>query len=172
MIHWRHASSFLADAMKTIKIITLLIGVSSIAALPAMSGPSVTVQIGTPPPAVVVAPAPPPPAVVVETVPETYVWDGVEFVGVIGTQYYYLGAGNVWLPFDSVRAARWHDWERVHADWRAHAIRNELYRRDAHGHEVPLRAPAPADHAIDHSHDGDHSHDLDNHDPGHDNPGH
>ena len=45
-----------------------------------------------------------------------------------------LGPGNVWLPFDSVRVARFHDWERDdHADWRDHAIRNELYRRDAHG---------------------------------------
>lgn len=139
-----------------------MIGVSSIATLTSMAGPLISVQIGAPPP-VVVAPAPPPPAVTVDIgVPDSYVWDGYEYVGVVGTQYFYLGVGNVWLPFDSVRMARWHDWERVHADWRAHAIRNEIYRHDARGHEVPLRAPGHDDHSIDHSHDAD------NHDPGHD----
>jgi hypothetical protein len=151
--------------MKTTKIIALLIGVSSIATLTLIAGPSVTVQIGAPPPVVVVAPAPPP-VVVVSTVPDTYVWDGVEFVGVIGGAYFYLGPGNVWLPFDSVRVARFHDWERDHADWRDHAIRNELYRRDAHGHDVPrhdaIQHDAPPSHDASHDNqdkDKDHDHD-------------
>jgi hypothetical protein len=152
----------LADTMKTIKIIAFVLGVSSIMALPAMSGPTVIVQVGPPVAPVVVAPAPAPAVTVEIGVPDTYVWDGYEYVGVVGTQYYYLGAGSVWLPFDSVRLARFHDWERIHADWRDHAIRNENYRNDAHGHEVPLRAPGHDDHL------NDHSHDMDNHDPGHD----
>jgi hypothetical protein len=151
--------------MKTTKIIALLIGASSIAALTSTAGPSVTVQIGAPPPVVVVAPAPAP--VIVSTVPDTYVWDGVEYVGVVGGAYFYLGVGNVWLPFDSVRVARFHDWERVHGDWRDHAIRNDRFRNDAHGHVVPMRAPAHDDHGHDNGapdrghddHHNDHDHD-------------
>jgi hypothetical protein len=105
----------------------------------------------------------PAPAVTVEAaVPDSYVWDGTEFVGVVGDQYYYLGAGNVWLPFDSVRVARFHDWEKVHADWRTHVTRNELYRHDAHGHDVPRHD--------DHGHDNsppDKSHDNHDSDPNH-----
>jgi hypothetical protein len=116
--------------------------------------PIVTIQV----PAPVVTVQVPAPAVTVEaTVPDTYVWDGVEYVGVVGSQYYYLGPDHIWLPFDAVRVARFHDWERVHADWRTHVIRNELYRHDAHGHDMPR-------------HD-DHSHDVINHD-NHDNGGH
>ena len=134
--------------MNTTKKIAVAIGLSTIAVLPLMAGPFITVQVPAP---VVTVQAPPPPAVTVEAVPDTYVWDGYEYVGVVGTQYFYLGVGNVWLPFDSVRVARFHDWERIHADWRDHAIRNENYRNDAHGHEMPLRAPGHDDH----------------HDPGH-----
>ena len=133
-----------------------MIGVSSIAVLTSMAGPSVIVQVGAPPPVIVVPAPPPPPPVVVSAVPDTYVWDGYEYVGVVGTQYFYLGVGNVWLPFDSVRVVRFHDWEKVHADWRDHAIRNDRFRNDAHGHVVPMRAPAHDDHPIDHSHDADH----------------
>lgn len=113
-------------------------GFSTLATLTLIAGPGVGVVVQVPAPAVTVqVPAPPPPAVTVETtVPDTYIWDGDEYVGVVGTQYFYLGAGNAWMPFDSVRVARFHDWERVHADWRDHAIRNDLYRHDAHGHEV------------------------------------
>ena len=89
----------------------------------------------TPPP-VYVAPAPPAPAVTIE-VPDDYVWDGYEYVGVVGSQYYYLGAGGVWIVADPFRVNRFHDWERVHPDWHAHAIRNDRYRMDAHGHYQP-----------------------------------
>jgi hypothetical protein len=81
---------------------------------------------------VVVAPAP-----VVEApvmVPDSYVWDGVEYVGFVGGAYFYLGPGDVWIGCDSVRLERFHGWERGHPDWRDHAIRNDHYRTDAHGH--------------------------------------
>jgi hypothetical protein len=86
-------------------------------------------------PVVVAAPAPPPaePA----AVPDDYVWDGYEYVGVVGDQYFYLGPGNVWLLCEPFRLERFHGWERDHADWRAHAIRNDRFRRDAHGQEQP-----------------------------------
>lgn len=91
---------------------------------------------------VVIAPAPvvvaPPPAPVeVETVPDDYVWDGYEYVGVVGDQYYYLGPGDVWLICDPIRLERFHGWEGGHPDWRAHAIRNDRYRNDSHGHYQP-----------------------------------
>ena len=93
---------------------------------------------------VVVAPAPAvevaPPVV---EVPDTYVWDGVEFVGLVGPRYFYLGPGEVWLVCDEVRLARFHDWEGFHPDWRAHAIRNDRFRKDAHGHFRPIGHGAP-----------------------------
>ncbi|HEY1719406.1 MAG TPA: hypothetical protein VGH42_14095 [Verrucomicrobiae bacterium] len=131
----------------TKKIAITMAGLSSLATMTLIAGPIVTVQV--PVPAVTVQV--PAPAVTVEAaVPDSYVWDGTEFVGVVGSQYYYLGAGNAWLPFDSVRTSRFHDWEKVHADWRTHATRNELYRHDAHGHDVPRND--------DQSHDKDHDH--------------
>jgi len=90
----------------------------------------------------VVAVAPPPPVVVappVVAVPDDYVWDGYEYVGLVGDQYFYLGPGNVWLVCDPFRLDRFHGWEHGHPDWRAHAIRNDRFRRDAHGHEQPRR---------------------------------
>lgn len=83
---------------------------------------------------IAVAPEPVEPVMV----PDSYAWDGVEFVGVVGGAYFYLGPGNVWLGCDSVRLERFHGWERNHADWRDHAIRNDHFRTDAHGHVQPM----------------------------------
>jgi hypothetical protein len=88
---------------------------------------------------VVVAPAP---VVVAEApgpvmVPDGYVWDGYEYVGLVGDQYFYLGVGNVWLVCDPFRLDRFHGWERGHPDWRDHAVRNDHYRNDSHGHFHP-----------------------------------
>jgi hypothetical protein len=120
-------------------------------------------------PPVVTAPAP---VVIVNAgVPDEYAWDGTEYVGAVGDQYYYLGPDHVWLTLDAPRLARFHDWSRGHADWRTHAIRNDKYRRDAHGHEAPFRDardahaapighPGPgSDRDHDHGHDGDDHHD-------------
>jgi hypothetical protein len=97
----------------------------------------------------------PTPEVTVETaVPDDYVWDGYEYVGLVGDQYYYLGSGNVWIIADPFRLNRFHGWERGHPDWRTHAIRNERFRRDTHGHEQP-RHDVPA-HRNDRDHDHDH----------------
>jgi hypothetical protein len=67
-------------------------------------------------------------------VPDSYAWDGYEYVGFVGDQYYYLGPGNVWLFCEPFRLERFHGWERGHADWRDHAIRNDRYRTDRNGH--------------------------------------
>jgi len=138
------------------KLITLF-GAASLASCTLIAGPFVVVQ----PPVVVVSPIVPAPAITVTVgVPDEYVWDGYEYVGVVGGQYYYLGPDHVWLVLDAPRVARFHDWERTHADWRVHAIRNEQYRRDAHGHDVPFRDghAAPNVHP-DHGHDADDHHD-------------
>jgi hypothetical protein len=66
-----------------------------------------------------------PDAVVTVGVPDTYVWDGVEYVGMVGGTYMYLGPGGSWLVCDSVRLGRFHGWERGHPDWRRTAVRNE-----------------------------------------------
>lgn len=132
---------------KTLKI--AVIGISALAAISSMA--QVGVQINVPVPTVTVQT----PAVTVQAVPDSYVWDGTEYVGVIGSTYYYLGPGDVWITMDAPRLARFHDWEHGHPDWRTHAIRNEKYRRDAKGHEVPLRDEhaAPATHDLRDSHD-------------------
>jgi hypothetical protein len=102
-------------------------------------------------PFVVVAPQPvvyaAPPAVEVAPmmVPDSYAWDGYEYVGFVGDQSYYLGPGNVWLFCEPFRLERFHGWERGHADWRVHAIRNDRYRNDRNGHVQPRRdGPAKA----------------------------
>jgi len=87
------------------------------------------VEVG--PPVVEVEPA------VVE-VPDSYVWDGFEFVCFFGVAFFYLGPGDVWLGCDSVRLERFHHWEGFHPDWRDHAIHNDRFRRDAHGHVAPM----------------------------------
>jgi hypothetical protein len=168
-LRFQHASHHLLAAhfklnqthMKTKNIALAMMGFSSLVTLTLSAAPLISIQV--PAPAVTVqVPAPVVPAVTVETtVPDTYAWDGSEYVGMVGSQYFYLGAGNVWMPLDTIRIARWHDWQRIHADWRTHMVRNDLYRRDVHGHTVPLRD----DHArdINHDHDNglDKSHDHD-----------
>jgi hypothetical protein len=136
------------------KIISVL-GVASLATCTLVAGPFIVVQ----PPVVVVNP-PPPVVSVTVGVPDDYVWDGTEYVGLVGNQYYYLGPNHVWLTVDAPRLARFNGWARNHGDWRLHAIRNDKYRSDAHGHVVPFRDvragpnghPAPV---TDHRHDGD-----------------
>lgn len=90
------------------------------------------------PPVVAVAPPAVEVAAPVVEVPDSYVWDGVEFVGVVGDGYFYLGPGDVWVSCDPVRLGRFHDWERIHPDWRVQVIRNERFRRDARGEFHPM----------------------------------
>lgn len=104
-----------------------------------------------PPPPVVVAPAPVvvAPAVAVDApvlVPETYVWDGYENVGFVNGVYVYLGPGDVWVNFEPWRLDRFHGWERDHPDWRDHAIRNDRFRRDAHGRELARHDERAGEH--------------------------
>ncbi|MGO8765041.1 MAG: hypothetical protein ACLQSR_07915 [Limisphaerales bacterium] len=134
--------------MKTKSKMALIVGLASIAAMPVLARPIIGIQIGVPapPPPVVVVPAPAP-AVTVAVVPDSYVWDGTEYVGLIGDQYYYLGSGGVWMVMDPPRLTRFHGWIGAHPDWHSHMVTNEKYRYDAHHHYVP-------------SHDAHHDHDY------------
>jgi hypothetical protein len=99
-----------------------------------------SVYVAAPRPVLVEAPQ-----VVVEEpvmVPENYVMVDGEYVGLVGDQYFYLGVGGVWLVCDPVRLERFHGWERDHRDWREHATRNDRFRKDARGHEQPMRGKA------------------------------
>jgi hypothetical protein len=108
------------------------------------------IVVNAPPPVYVGQPnvyVQPGPAVTVDVgVPDTYIAvDGI-FYGCIGNQYYYLGPSGVWVVCDSFHLGRFHEWERVHPDWRSHAVPNDRFRRDAHGREQPFRPggrPAP-----------------------------
>ena len=124
---------------------------------------------------------PPPPEAVVTVYPDDYVWDGYEYVGLVGDQYYYLGPGNVWIVCDQARLAHFHDYVRVHPDWRAHVTVNMNFRGSAprqgsppshggppppHQQGPPPRHPAPAsDHgrgqSYGHGNDRDNGHDND-----------
>ena len=126
----------------------MAMGVTGLMVMPLKAGVGVRINIGVPvpPPPAVIVQAPPPPVTVEMGVPDYYVWDGYEYVGVIGTQYYYLGPGGVWLTLDASHQAHWHDWEKAHADWRIHATANVSYRMDANGHYVAPKAGKDNDH--------------------------
>ena len=142
--------------MKTRNIIAIAIGISSLASVNLMAGPRVGVTVEVPAPAPPPVYSPPPGTVVETAVPDYYVWDGYEYVGVVNGQYYYLGPGNMWILMDEPRLYRFHDWERHHWDWRNHEIRNERYRH--YNHEWREHHERGHDYDRDH-HDRDHGRD-------------
>ena len=73
------------------------------------------------------------PAVEVEVYPDYYWWDGYEYVGIVGGQYYYLGPRHAWIVCEPFRVERFHEWERGHPEWREHATYNEHYRPAGRG---------------------------------------
>jgi hypothetical protein len=77
--------------------------------------------------------------------PTTYVYDGTEYVGMVGSQYYYLAPGNVWLPVDTMRLHRFQTWQTGHPNWRTHATRNLRYKNMGHVKPQPMshRVPVP-----------------------------
>lgn len=73
---------------------------------------------------VVVNPTP----VMTPAFPNSYVWDGRQYVGLVGNQYYYLGPGNAWVMMDPARMNHFRGWSRANPNWRNRAIRNTRYR--------------------------------------------
>jgi len=115
----------------------------------AVRGPVVVAPVPPPPPPlVVVAPAPPPPGPVVY-VPDSYFWDGYEYVGLVGDDYCYLGPGNVWVVCEPWRLNRVHVWIHGHPDWHAHLVVNERFRTDRYGHVAPHRGEEMREHRED-----------------------
>lgn len=121
-------------------LIPLAIGIAVTAACRAdpglISAPYVSAQINIPDNS----------STTVAVVPDSYVWDGYEYVGVVDNQYYYLGPGNVWMVMDPTRFQRFHVWARNHPDWRAHATQNVLYRNiwPSQANSTPPAAPPPS----------------------------
>jgi hypothetical protein len=99
-------------------------------------------------------------------VPETYVWDGSEYVGVVNDQYYYLAPGNVWMVMDPPRFHRFQDWQKGHRDWREHATRNVRYRNAEHGvRPQPMREDRSTKPDRDQDRDRDRDRDHGQHSP-------
>ena len=121
----------------------ITLGVCGLAAAALISGCVVSPYGGV----AVVAPAP---AVTVDVYPDDYIWDGYEYVGIVGGAYFYLGPGNVWLRCEPWRLERFHGWERYHSDWHAHAIHNERYRHDDGGHDNDHNRGRDQGHGHDH----------------------
>jgi hypothetical protein len=85
------------------------------------------------------------PAATITAAPDSYVWDGSEYVGVVGTQYYYLGPGNVWMVMDPPRLHRFQGWEKGHPTWRTHATHNVRYRNMDHAvRPQPMHSGPPS----------------------------
>src|SRR5580693_5220274 len=98
------------------KFIIPLTAIGVAAAIACIAGPSLIIT----PPTVVIS-APPPVVVSPEPIvaPDCYAWDGYEYFGIVGDDYYYLGPDNVWIVMDPVRLQRFHTWAGRHSDWRA-----------------------------------------------------
>ena len=128
--------------MRNTKVIALSTGLSVLTVAALVSGCVVRPYGGI----AVEAPAP---VVSVDVYPDDYVWDGYEYIGVVGGVYYYLGPNHVWIRCEPFRVARFHDWERVHPDWHAHATHNVNYRGGNGQHE---------NHGDQRDHDHDYGH--------------
>lgn len=64
-------------------------------------------------------PPPPPPGVaVIGFVPDYCFWDGYEYVGWYGDQYYYWGPRRVWIICDPVRVEHVSVWMKTHPNQR------------------------------------------------------
>jgi hypothetical protein len=140
------------------------IGLLSGLAIPCMAGPGIIIVPPAPPSVVISAPPPPvpvvvaPPTVAVTVAPDDYYYDGTEYVGIVGGQYYYLGPDNAWVVMDSGRLHRFNDWQRDHADWRTHSVHNDKYRGHVPARAQPMHEDRPLGHDNDHpDHDRDHN---------------
>ena len=63
-------------------------------------------------------------------IPESYIWDGNEYVGWVGDRYVYYN-GNRWYACGPEQMARFHEYGRSHPDWRSRSYR---YERDRGPH--------------------------------------
>ena len=119
--------------MKTCKIIRAL-AASGLAALVLTAG---CADKGPPPP--------PPGVAVVGFAPDYCFWDGYEYAGWYGGEYYYWGPRQVWVVCDPVRSQRVNVWVKTHPDWRARTVPTvqhpvvEVDRQPRPSHPSPVR---------------------------------
>jgi hypothetical protein len=76
--------------------------------------------------------------------PDSYIWDGYEYVGVYDDTYYYLGPNDQWMRCEPWREHRFRDWEHSNPDWRNHARRNDRKSRDGKRHPGTPQNYAPS----------------------------
>jgi hypothetical protein len=91
-----------------------------------------TLPCFAPPNVFITAPAPAPSSTIA-VVPDSYVWDGSEYVGIVAGQDYYLGPGDVWIPCSPAQVHRFQQYQASHPDWQSHMTTNEKYRYSNHG---------------------------------------
>jgi hypothetical protein len=97
---------------------------------------------------------PPANVAVVGIVPDYCFWDGFEYVGWYGGQYYYWGPNRVWIGCDPVRVQRVNVWVNAHPDWRTSVTTVAPARVIPAGHPEAVHVP-PARRYY-HEHDEDH----------------
>ena len=123
--------------MKTKSKIAIIMGITSIAALPIMASPIVATETPMVPAATVPA-ATPAAGLEAGAVPSSYVYDGSTYVGLVGNQYYCLNVHKCWVPMNQTETTRFVAWQRSHPDWQAHTTKNLNFRKDADGKIIPL----------------------------------
>jgi hypothetical protein len=114
--------------------------------LSSAAGPNIYIAPPPPPTVIITVPAPPPPVVTVAIVPDYYVWDGDEYVGIVADQYYYLGPDNVWIVMDPVRYHRFQIYVHDHPDWHSHMTHNVKYRNQDRDRDRDRTEPAHGTH--------------------------
>lgn len=86
-------------------------------------------------------PPPPPNVTVVGFVPDYCFWDGYEYVGWVGNDYYYWGPSHVWVICDPIRVQRANVWIKAHPDWCSHVTPSVQPRVDTDTHPHVQRTP-------------------------------
>ena len=94
-------------------------------------------------------PSPPPRVAVVGFVPDYCFWDGYEYVGWYGDDYYYWGPHRTWIICDPIRVQHVKVYVQDHPNWGTRVRPNVQYPVDANGHPHPLRIPPPVRHDRD-----------------------
>jgi len=117
--------------MKNTKTVSILVGLLMSLTL------SGCVATWTTPSMVISGPAPvvvSQPVVGIGLYPETYIWDGFEYVGVAGGEYMYLGPSGFWYHCEPWRLERFHGWERGHGNWKSHSGHDDHFNNGGSHH--------------------------------------
>ncbi len=102
-------------------------------------------------------PPPPPNVAVVGFLPDYCFWDGYEYIGWVGTDYYYWSPRHVWVISDPVRVQRANVWMKAHPEWASHVANTAQPKPkiDNHPQVQHPPKPPPEPHPKDHDQDRD-----------------